>query len=128
MSRHFLSPGIAVLLPVLLLVPEAARSASFDNKPKVLLHVADVTAENACAPAGLADCDAAQTQGDLGESFVYLLVAPGDLPNVAGLECGITYDSGLSNGRNNHGGLDVLGWTLCATLEFNTAANPWPSP
>jgi hypothetical protein len=55
---------------------------------------------------------------------VYLVVArayPG--PGIAGVSCGISYNA------TSGAGVDVLGWTLCADLEFtNSGLNgEWPA-
>jgi hypothetical protein len=55
---------------------------------------------------------------------VYLVVArayPG--PGIAGVSCGISYNATLG------AGVDVLGWTLCADLEFRNAGpnGEWPA-
>jgi hypothetical protein len=55
---------------------------------------------------------------------VYLVVArayPG--PGIAGVSCGISYNATVG------AGVDVLGWTLCADLEFTNAGpnGEWPA-
>lgn len=103
--------------------------------PKVLLHVTPVSTGNGCDAAVLSDCRAAVSEGRCspeGERyFVYLIV--GRTKNysegIAGLECGISYENGKPEDVTNGTGLDILGWQLCATLEFPTpGAHPWPAP
>jgi hypothetical protein len=121
--------GAAAFLALSFLGAAAARSDPFDGNPKLFLHATPVTTNEVCTAGGLVDCNAAVTHVNLNEpSFVYLLVARGDLPNLAGLECGLNYESGASNGRTNHQGLDILSWTLCATLQFSSPLPAWPSP
>jgi hypothetical protein len=109
-----------------------AAAAPFDNKPKILLHVADPTAKNACALGRLADCRTARTRGDLYANtqfgyWVFLLAARGDVDSVGALECGITYQGGASGASNDGLGLDVFGWSLCGTTEIPDAGPvTWP--
>ncbi|TPW16647.1 MAG: hypothetical protein FD129_682, partial [bacterium] len=73
-------------------------------------------------------CRDAVTRGSLlpGPYFVYLLA--GQFAEIAGLECGITYDDGAPSGLNDHDRLDVYSWSLCATLEFPGSDPAWPAP
>ena len=101
--------------------------------PKLLLHVAGVTSKNACESGALSDCQQVVTRGDVTQGdvtpdyFVYLLV--GDFSpytGIAGLQCGVSYQNDNPIGMNDHVGLDVLQWVLCASLEFAGAG--WPAP
>lgn len=52
--------------------------------------------------------------------YVHLLVKQGNVAaGVGGLQCGIQYDAAPQSG------LDVFGWSLCATLEF--VSTGWPA-
>jgi len=56
-------------------------------------------------------------------------VARGNIPNIAGLQCGLQYQNGAPENLNDGTGIDVFGWNLCATLEFQTTGpNQWPRP
>jgi hypothetical protein len=51
--------------------------------------------------------------------YTYLLVVNGSVAEgVAGVQCGIAFNPTVG------AGVDVFGWTLCATLEF--ASTGWP--
>ncbi|TPW17809.1 MAG: hypothetical protein FD129_224 [bacterium] len=134
MARH-LSIALSVLFTLVLLAPSAS-AVTFDNKPKLLLHVRGATTKAACTTAGfLANCQTATTAGTLVTSvsgpfyFVYLLAARGAVTDLAGLQCGITYQGGQPGDLSDGVGIDVFGWSLCATLEFATPGpNAWPRP
>jgi hypothetical protein len=111
------------------------------HQPKILLHVVQAPRQNPCAE--LADsslsCSGVKTLGDVQTSpgagpfyLVYLLVARGDsMPDVAAVQCGLVYESSLgfpADGASDHQGLDILGWTLCATMQFTTPTPTWPNP
>jgi hypothetical protein len=129
MERSALSLAAIVLLAA---VAGPAFAAPFDNQPKILLHVADPTAKNACALGRLADCRTARTHGDLYANtqfgyWVFLLAARGHVDSVGALECGITYQGGAPGAANDGIGLDVFGWTLCGTTESPDAGPvAWP--
>lgn len=127
---------LALVSGVLSLIGYAPRAlaTSYDDRPKLLLHVRALTNKNQCGWGNLADCQGALTTGDITNGvagpyyFVYLLAAPGHLRGVslggdghglAGFQCGIQYNGG------NHQGVDVFMWTLCATLQFTSGG--WPA-
>ncbi len=122
----------AVILSLIFCVFAAlpAGAVPFDNKPKILLHVTAPAVKNQCNLGVLADCGTAETRGGLysatGPHFVYLLVARGNLPDIAGLQCGITYQGGLASGAGDGIGLDIYSWNLCSTFEFQSGN--WPAP
>jgi hypothetical protein len=120
----------AAFLIALLTVPATETvAAPFDGSPKVLLHLTNPVTKNVCNFGTLADCRTAVTAGNLDIGyFAYLLVARGDLPDVAGFECGINYEGGNPAGQSNHSGVDIFSWTLCGTLEFPTPSPVWPRP
>jgi hypothetical protein len=114
-----------------------APAAPWDDQAKLVLHVRPVTQQSACFAWGaLDDCQAAVTTGNLTVPaegpyyFVYLLVARGSSPaNVAEVRTGISYQGGASGGQNDHAGIDVLAWRLCATMDGVTPNVPeWPAP
>jgi len=134
----------ATLVAVALLCAAAftaapAMAVPFDNKPKILLHVRPITTKNACGTwvtNTLSSCNGAITSHGItppgGTGFnIYLLVANPDSANgtsIAGFQVGITYQGGLASGDVDGIGLDLFGWTLCATLEFQQPSPPWPKP
>lgn len=121
-------------LGVFLLNSATAWAVPFDDRPKLLLHVRPVTTKNLCTWGNLNDCQQAVTRGQTDPTgnlpyYVYLLAATGPYRSVtlggndiglAGLQLGLNYDGGANSG------VDIFGWTLCATLQF--AAGGWPSP
>jgi hypothetical protein len=113
----------------------AVLAAPLDGRPKILLHVKIPNAKNACTAWGtLADCREATVRSGLSTPagpyfYAYLMAARGNLPTLAGLQCGITYQAGQAGGMNDGIGIDIFAWTLCATLEFITPeTNAWPRP
>ncbi len=134
MHRH-ISIALSALFAMTLMAPSAS-AATFDNKPKLLLHVRGTTAKSPCATNGtLSNCQTATTAGSLATSingpfhYVYLLAARGTITDIAGLQCGITYQGGQPGHMLDGVGVDVFSWVLCATLEFVTPGpNAWPRP
>jgi hypothetical protein len=102
--------------------------------PRILLHVAGVTAKNACAAGSLVDCADAVVEGGLSTAagpfqYVYLLAGDDYEPQVAGFECGIQYEDGDPGADANGTGLDVFSWTLCADNQVPSGGlNAWPKP
>jgi len=106
-------------------IPNATPEANL--RTSLVLHVM-APAPQACTRADLPDCRDAVTSGGLMPTghFVYLLA--GQHAEIAGIECGITYDDGQPAGLDDHDRLDVFSWTLCADLEFATTSPAWPAP
>jgi hypothetical protein len=53
----------------------------------------------------------------------------GSAHDIAGLQCGITYQNGSPGAASDGQGIDIFDWTLCASLEFpSTGDQPWPEP
>jgi len=111
-----------------------ALAAPYDGQPKILLHLAGVTTKSACAAGQLSDCGTAVVSGSLASGggpyyYAYVLVAKGNLPDLAGVQFGIRYQDGCVIGRNDGRRVDVLGWTHCGALEFVTPGfYAWPGP
>jgi hypothetical protein len=134
--------GILSWLGLMISLTRLAVAGVDPHQPKILLHVVRAPLGNPCTTGfstTAPNCAGVNTQGDVqtapGEGpfyFVYLVVAKGDtMRDLAGMQCGLYYDSGHglpSNGASDHLGLDILGWTLCATLEFPTPSPAWPNP
>jgi hypothetical protein len=113
-----------------------ARAQVFEPaQPKILLHVTAQTTKNQCAfpLAGLAgSCLNAVTEassnGDGSATyFIYIVVAKGDsMLNLAGFQLGIDYDREYAHNStsvNDHAGIDMFSWSLCASLQF--AGSDW---
>jgi len=104
------------------------------SEPKLLLHVGAVTSKNPCTAVSLPDCRSAVTHGALSTAagpfhFVYLLATRGPLSSLQGLQAGISYDEDQPGSEADQAGIDVFGWTLCASLQFPTeGAHAWPQP
>jgi hypothetical protein len=118
--RH---PAIALSFAVLALPFLAAPSGASNSQAKIVLHLTSPTTKNQCFDApSLPTCDELVTGGQLYPAayFAYVLVADADRnKGLAGLQFGIEYDGAL------HSGVDILGWTLCATLNFSYPG--WPA-
>jgi hypothetical protein len=135
LDRSILAIAAALVLGTLTLSATTAGATSFDEKPKLLLHLKALTTKNQCTTWGnLTDCNAAVIQGGLSAPttgpfyYMYLLVATGSLrgtdlggqdQGIAGTQCGIQYNNAAN------AGVDVFTWTLCATLEFSSTG--WPA-
>ncbi|TPW16699.1 MAG: hypothetical protein FD129_659 [bacterium] len=103
-------------------------ASTHDGKPKVLLHVRPVTTKNVCQAAYLGSCQEAVTQGSINEFYdVYLLVARGTQPGLAGVQLGIDYQGGFKF-EGGERPIDIFSFGLCAQLGFQTPTPPWPSP
>ena len=102
--------------------------------PKILLHVQAVTAKNACAWGALAAPEDAVTAGTLSTAagpffYTYLLAAREAVPDLAGLQVGISYQSDQPDAMSDGAGIDIFSWTLCGSMEFAwTGVHPWPTP
>lgn len=96
-----------------------------NQRAKLLIHLGTNTTKNACGQ-NPPRCEKVITQGKLFPRtyFAYLLVADGSASyGVGGAQFGINYTA------QPGAGVDVFGWSLCATLEFpSTGPNgPWPA-
>lgn len=104
--------------------------------PKILLHVVAAPLSNPCATGALSECRDAVTSAGLtgpGGPFYYVFLLVSRMTNyrdgIAGVQCGLDYQSGGAGEMNDKLGIDILGWTLCATLEFPTPGeHEWPRP
>ena len=103
-------------------------ATSFDNRPKILLHVKSKTSKNPCNFGSLSDC---QTQtvvkGTLTNPndtntfyFVYLLAVKASLPNMAGIQCGIQYDGGA----NPSGTVPMISRGRARAISASRSARP----
>ena len=135
LDRSILAIAAALVFGTLTLSATTAGAKSFDDKPKILLHLKALTTKNQCTTWGnLTDCKEAVTKGLLAAPttgpfyFMYMLVANGNLRGsdiggqdlgIAGVQMGVQY-----NGAAN-AGVDVFTWNLCATLEFSSTG--WPA-
>lgn len=136
--RTWQGPGVLVLaLGLALLIPTWTRPAAavpYDDRPKILLHVRPVTTREACQWGDVADCRRVETSAGLSTStgpfyYVYLLAARGRMEGIYRVRCGITYQGGSRGGINDRRGVDILGWNLCAEVQFATpGGNLWPQP
>lgn len=104
------------------------------NPPRLVLHIQPAEGvTEPCAPPTLGTLAQAVVTADLsaaaaGDYYIYLLVDRNEVPNVAGLQCGLTYGNGSASARNDGVGIDILEWRLCADLEFPMpGVNPWPN-
>lgn len=117
--RAVVSPALIAMLPLL---PPGAAMAGPNAAAKILLHILPTTSRNVCARPGVdPPCTSIVTSGNVLPDvyFVYLLVADGDATEgISGLQCGIEYNPTIG------AGVDVFGFTLCATLLFYSTG--WP--
>lgn len=107
-----------LLLSILLLLPSTAAATNTDAK--ILVHLLP-GGGNGCTRTGRGpECAGVITNGGLASGYyAYVLVQQGDATaGVAGLEFGVDYDAGTN------AGIDIFGWTRCATQELQEAG--WP--
>lgn len=132
--RHFVLGFIALGIVFAFTTP--ASATSFDNRPKILLHVKSKTSKNPCNFGSVNDCQTdvvvKATLTDVNDPntfyFVYLLAVKASIPNLAGLQCGIQYEGG-ANPSGGESPINIAEWKNCATLEFPTpGADAWPRP
>ena len=110
-------------------VPAGSTAATHDGKPKILLHLTHPTTKGIlCDRGALTDCSDADVNGDLypnGKAyFLYVEVARGDLPDLAGMQLSVDYD------RAPLSGVDIFGWTYCVEAHFEAPGpyGAWPAP
>lgn len=136
MKKATLFAGALAILATSFLT-SLASAVPFDNKPKLLLHLRPTTTKNQCVNPGwgsLSDCTTASVNGTVAPGgpyyYCYILVARGEIVNVAGVEMGLMYQNGQAGDVNDLQGIDIFSWSLCATLEFITTntGNVWPAP
>jgi hypothetical protein len=114
----------AVLAGIATVALSTGAHAAGNANAKIMLHALSLTTKNQCTrPANLpADCTGYNVSNQPlypPSLYTYLLVVNGSqAEGVAGVQCGIAF-----NGTPG-AGVDVFGWTLCATLEF--ASTGWP--
>lgn len=102
--------------------------AGANANAKIQLHILGTTTKNACTriqttPA----CQSIVTQGNLYPTlyFTHVLVTDANATaGIAGVQFGIQY---TGPGAVDGVGVDIFGWTLCATLEFQSPAPSWPN-
>lgn len=127
-QRSALAAAAALVLGSFL---SAVPAQAAPSTPKILLHLMTTTSKNTCTRAQLSDCATAVTNGTSEAAggvpyFMYLLAATGPLgldegdtqEGIAGLQCGIDFDG------TEGAGVEMFGWSLCATLEFSSTG--WP--
>lgn len=105
----------------------AVSFAAPNTQAKIIIHLAAPTTKAACTRSvANPSCQNVLNRGNLYPTlyFANLLVMDGDaVGGISGLQCGIQYNAAPGQG------VDVFGWTLCATLEFASAGpnGPWPA-
>lgn len=123
---------LCAALPLLLGVwHDGAAASAPPPHPRILLHLAPVTTRNACTWGTLASCTEAQTAGRVATPggpgpfyYAYLLVDPGGLASVGGIQLGISYDGDTAGPPLNGQGVEVFHWELCTTFEG--VSTGWP--
>jgi hypothetical protein len=118
----------ALLAGVALFAFSSESFAGANANAKVALHIGSVTTKNNCL-RGLVACQNIVTQGGLYPPnlyFTYALVTDGDAAaGISGVQFGVDHNTGGT--VSDAVGFDSFGWTLCATLEFQTPGPAWGS-
>lgn len=129
------SLGLALLVAFGLGRTAPAAAAPNDDRPKILLHVRPAGQSEPCQAGLLDDCRYAETSARVAAGrngpfyYVYLLAARGRMENISRLRCGINYQKGRPGGQRDGRGVDILGWNLCADIQFASPVGPlWPAP
>ncbi|HEX7880643.1 MAG TPA: hypothetical protein VF720_14605 [Candidatus Eisenbacteria bacterium] len=120
----FLATALFGLSSALLMTRPAEAAGNRDAK--IMLHALSTTSKNPCVraanlPANCVGFNAGINNLPLYPTthYTYLLVVDGSqVEGIAGVQCGIDYNSAFGQG------VDVYGWTLCASLEFSSTN--WP--
>ena len=116
----------AVLAGIAAVALSTGAHAAGNSNAKIMLHALTTTTKAPCARAANLPTDCSLYTAGVDNQplypavrYVYLLVVNGSqVEGVAGVQCGISYDGGPN-------GVEVYGWTLCATLEF--VSTGWPA-
>jgi hypothetical protein len=115
-------------------LPAMAQDVNLDE-PKILVHISSTTTKSACTTHftnQVQTCDDHVTSATSGAGqlyYLYVTVALGDsILNLAGMQFGITYDDGMVGDAADGTGIEIFGWTLCATLEFPMPTPAWGEP
>jgi hypothetical protein len=123
LMKRVLASALVAGLAVLALSTDS--NAGPNANAKIQLHLLSPTTKSQCTRLSATPvCNAVVVQGTLYPTlyYAYVLVTDGDATaGIAGLEFGITYNGNASQG------VDIYGWTLCATLEFQQPSPVWPS-
>ena len=129
--------GITAILAIILGLIATEAWAAGNREAKIMLHGLAPIAKAACTREALRPsfCSGFVTNNLalLPEThFAYVLVVNGSVTEgVAGAQFGIDYP-GPANGAGDGAGLEIYGWTRCATLDFQTpeggGINTWPNP
>jgi len=111
---------VAVVVQALFGLVEASAGPNEDSK--LVVHL-QAPAKTPCSQAGAAPaCNGIVTAGDLyppSTYYAYVLVTDADtLLGVAGAQFGVAY------APSSEAGVDVFGWTSCASLQF--PEETWP--
>jgi hypothetical protein len=134
--KRILAPLVLAGLAVAAL-STGAQAAGNANAKIMLMRLAPTT-KTQCTRTQLrpADCTGYDGVSNLALyptlHFAYVLVVDGSLAEgIAGVQFGIDYQTSNAGSASDGVGLDIYGWTLCATLEFQApaggAVNSWPN-
>jgi hypothetical protein len=128
MKRQLLVPGLVAAICMGGSLAADIALANTQSDARIALHIRDIPKKSGC---GISDPNVTNTpcsnfvthqNSNEGIWHVFLVVAQGQAPGVAGMSCGLDTDFAPSNALN-------YSWTLCADLEFpNDGGNgPWPA-
>ena len=125
MKRALASVLVAGLATVALSTDSFAGA---NANAKIQLHLLSPTTKQQCTRlAATPACNGIITQGALYPTlyYAYVLVTDGNAAaGVAGVQFGIAY---TGPGATDGAGIDIYGWALCATLEFQSPTPAWPN-
>lgn len=119
------STSIPALAAIVFLLPAAPGLAGTQDGARFALHLSTHAAKTGMCNTWDVPCTEFRTNGAVGVGYdAYLVVAGAAAePGIAGLSCGIDYDS-----QSGHG-VDAFSWTFCSALQFPTEGEnglPWP--
>jgi len=119
------STSILVLASIVFLLPATPGFAGTQDGARFALHLTPHAARVGMCDTWSVPCTQFKTDGAVGVGYdAYLVVAGAAAePGIAGLSCGIAYDSQIGHGA------DAFSWTSCGALQFPTEGEnglPWP--
>lgn len=111
--------ALAILLGT---APAGVAGAAPNSEARLAIHLLPHAANGCARPGATPPCSDIVSNGDTYPTlyYAYLLVTNADaVAGIAGVQCGLDYD-----GTPGHG-VEVFGWTLCASME--AASTGWPA-
>jgi len=128
----------ALVLPLVvacLFIQAPKVRAAGNTEAKIMLKSNGITVKNPCSPNFSLRTDCSQYDVAIHSQklypelyYAYLLVVNGSrTEGVAGIQVGVDYE-GAAGYEAGGRPINVFGFTLCATLSFDSPSPAWPAP